>query len=96
MTVAELLKESRIKPYPPFSEKHVEINRTRYNKGEQHSFVLTEEEAVKQFGDREVWLAFHSEGTRSKTEFRKRRMFTARYATRKTRIISTQTRPVLT
>lgn len=63
MTVAELLKESKIRPYPPFNEKHVEINRTRYNKGEQHSFVLTEEEAVKQFGDREVWLAFHSEGT---------------------------------
>ena len=63
MTVAELLKESKIRPYPPFNEKHVEICRTRCPKDEQQSFILTEQEAIARFGDREVWLAFHSEGT---------------------------------
>ena len=66
MTVAELLKESKIRPYPPFNEKHVEISRTRCPKDEQQSFILTEQEAVERFGDREVWLAFHAEGTLDK------------------------------
>ena len=66
MTVAELLRESKIRSFPPFNEKRVEISRTRCPKNEKRSFILTEEEAIAQFGDREVWLAFHSEGTLEK------------------------------
>ena len=63
MTVAELLRESKIRSYPPFNETHVEISRTRCPKDEQQNFILTEQEAVARFGDRDVWLAFHADGT---------------------------------
>ena len=41
----------------------MEIRRTIVPKGKQGSFILTEEEAVRRFGDHKVWLAFHDEGT---------------------------------
>ena len=41
----------------------MEIRKTRVKKGEQVSFILTEDEAIEQFGEHDCWLAFHSEGT---------------------------------
>lgn len=61
MTVKELLAQSRygVRPFPPYNEIHVEV-RERYK---AENYILTEDEAVMQFGDRHVWLAFHDEGT---------------------------------
>lgn len=65
MNVKELLAQSQygVKPYLPYNEVHVEIRETKGRKGEKVGFILTEEEAVEQFGNRHVWLAFHDEGT---------------------------------
>ena len=65
MNVRELLSDPAygVRPYPPYNEAHVEIRETKGKKDEKVSFILTEAEAVKQFGDRHVWLAFHDEGT---------------------------------
>ena len=59
MTVKELLAKYGIKRYHPFNEVHVEI-RERYA---PKNYILTEDEAIDQFGNRHVWLAFHDEGT---------------------------------
>ena len=58
MTVKELLTKHHIKPSPPFNEAHVEVR-------ERHgpAYILSEQEAVEQFGGRRVWLAFHDDGT---------------------------------
>lgn len=58
MTVKELLTKHHIKPFPPFNETHVEV-RERHGQ----ACILTEQDALKQFGSRRVWLAFHDDGT---------------------------------
>lgn len=61
MNLRELLSDPAygVRPYPPYNEIHVEV-RERYK---PDNYILTEAEAVKRFGDRHVWLAFHDEGT---------------------------------
>jgi len=65
MNVRELLSDPAygVWSFPPYNEAHVEIREMKGKKDEKVGFILTEAEAVKQFGDRHVWLAFHDEGT---------------------------------
>lgn len=65
MKVKELLTTGGygVKPYPPYNEEHVEVWRTKVKEGEQVAFLLTEEQAIEQFGEHDCWLAFHSDGT---------------------------------
>lgn len=65
MNVRELLSDPAygVCTYPPYNEVHVEIRPRKVNLGEPIGYILTEAEAVKQFGDRHVWFAFHDEGT---------------------------------
>lgn len=65
VNVRELLSDPThgVRPYPPYNEAFVEIRPRIIKPGEPDGYILTEAEAVKQFGDRHVWLAFHDEGT---------------------------------
>ena len=61
MTVRKLLERSEygIRTYPPYMESHVEIRPKHSMQGD----ILSEDEAIEKYGDCDVWLAYHSEGT---------------------------------
>ncbi len=59
MTVKELLECGMYNT----SGLPVEIRRTIVPKGEKASFIVTEDEAIRDFGDYTVWIAFRDPGT---------------------------------
>ena len=64
MTVRELVQSGRaaLVTGPPFYETHYEVCPRHPGKGEPEGY-LVEDVLHSRFADRQVWLAFHSEGT---------------------------------